>query len=176
MKTVSIKNFIDTDALVKDLAYSDVDLTSAMMAQSALFAHYGVLAADASAQFDLVKLKLDNTEAEVYKRERDAAAVSGEKITEGMLNNVVARDEEVIKLKLLLNKAKRIDAIAKMAVESFRHRRDMLIQQGLIEREERKGEIRVMEKVARDSILDSAKAREIQRVKNKIQSIDSQID
>lgn len=176
MSTITLKNFIDHENLVKDLSYSDLDLTAAMMNQAGLFARYGVLAAQASAQVDLVKLKLEKAEADVYKAKRDEAAASGEKITEAMLGNMVALDEDIIDLKLKLSKAKRVEAIAKIAVEGFRHRRDMLVQQGLISREERKGDIRIMEKKTREDILSAAKDREVQRMKNKMQNADNQID
>lgn len=176
MSTITLKNFIESENLAKDLSYSDLDLTTAMMNQAGLFAHYGVLAAKASAQVDLVKLMLEKIEADVYKAKRDEAAMTGEKITEAMLGNMVALDKEIIDLKKKLADAKRVEAIAKIAVESFRHRRDMLVQQGLISREERKGDIRIMEKKTREDIFIAAKDREIQRMKNKIQNADDQID
>lgn len=167
MTKIEIKDFIDAAELKKDLAYSDIDLTSAMMCQPALFARYGCLAADASAQVDVIKLLLENAESKAYKRERDRASLSDEKITEGMLNNIVARDKEVISLKIALNKAKRVENVAKIAVEGFRHRRDMLIQHGLIEREEMKGEIRIMEKKTKQEEIENVRKRELERLQSR---------
>jgi len=110
---------------------------------------------------------LENKEAALYQRERKQSAVSGEKLTETMLEKRIAVNAEIIKLKIDLSEAKRIEATAKIAVESFRHRRDMLVQLGLIEREEMKGELRIMAKQDAQNVVESAKARELDRLRNR---------
>jgi len=154
-----VKDFIDAEQLKRDLAYSDNDLDSAMMQQASLFSHYGILAADAARQVDVIKMLLESTEAAVYKLERDKAAADGEKVTEALLDKRIARHSRVISMKKALNEAKRIEAVGKIAVESFRHRRDMLVQKGLISREEMKGELRIAERNARTDALDAQKDR-----------------
>jgi len=146
--TITIKRFLDPDKLKADLAFSINDLSSAMMEQSAILAYYGVLAAQAAKQVDILKLALENKEAALYQFERNKAATSGEKLTETMLE-------------------KRIEATAKIAVESFRHRRDMLVQMGLLEREEMKGELRIQAKQDAQNVVESAKTRELDRLRNR---------
>lgn len=154
----NIKDFVDPAQLKVDLAFSDNDLTTAMMQQASLFSHYGVLLAQASRQVDVVDLLLENTEAAVYKMLRDRAATAGEKVTETMLEKMVSRHERVIAMKRSLNEAKRVEATCKTAVEAFRHRRDMLVQMGLISREEMKGELSIRAKSANEeAIRESAK-------------------
>jgi len=165
--TITVKQFLDPDKLKADLAFSVNDLSSAMMEQSAILAYYGVLAAQAAKQVDLLKLALENKEAALYQRERKQSAVSGEKLTETMLEKRIAVNAEIIKLKIDLSEAKRIEATTKIAVESFRHRRDMLVQLGLIEREEMKGELRIMAKQDAQNVVESAKARELDRLRNR---------
>lgn len=165
--TYPVKDFIDAHQLKRDLAFSTNDLTSAMMEQSAMFSHYGVLAADASRQVDVVKMLLENTEAAVYKILRDEAAKAGEKVTEAMLGNMVARHSRVISMKKSLNEAKRVEAIGKTAVEGFRHRRDMLVQLGLISREEMKGELRIGVKSAKEQALEAQKERALAQLGRK---------
>lgn len=160
-----VKDFIDASQLKKDLAFSDHDLTSAMMQQSAMFAHYGVLSAEAARQVDVIKMLLENTEAAVSKLIRDEIATAGEKVTEAAIAARIARHSRVISMKKALNEAKRIEATGKIAVESFRHRRDMLVQMGLISREEMKGDLRIAERNVREEALDVQKARYLERSK-----------
>lgn len=169
MSTYNVVDFIDAAQLRRDLAFSPVDLTSAMIDQSSMFAHYGVLAAQASRQVDVVKLLLENTEAVVYKLIRDDMATKGEKVTEALLEKLVARHPRVISMKKALNEAKRVEAIGKTAVEAFRHRRDMLVQQGLISREEMKGEIRIAEKNARDDAIQNQRDAVLARIQQRNQ-------
>lgn len=163
----NVVDYIDAAQLKRDLVFSTNDLTSAMMDQASLFAHYGELASRASRQVDVIKLLLENTEAAVYKLIRDDMATKGEKFTEALLEKMVARHARVISMKKALNDAKRIEAIGKTAMEAFRHRRDMLVQQGLISREERKGEIRIAEKSVRDSAMEEQRRIALERLNRK---------
>lgn len=149
-RVIKVIEYVDGAELRRDLAYSTADLSSAMQDQAAMFADYGVRAAKASMQVDKMKLLLDNTEAEISRRERDAKTLKGEKVTEPQLAAIVTRHPRVVAAKRALNEAKQIESVAKTAVEAFRHRRDMLVQQGLISREEMKGELAVAVKNARD--------------------------
>jgi len=157
--TRAVKQYVDRDALKKDVSFSMADISSAMMDQAALFAHYGVEAAKASRQVDDLKLMLENTESRVHRELRDAAAEKGEKVSEALLDRMIARDSRVINAKRALNEAKQIENVAKIAVESFRHRRDMLVQQGLIQREEMKGEVAVIARKTREESLEAQRDR-----------------
>jgi hypothetical protein len=152
----TIHDFVDAKQLKTDLAFSNNDLTTAMMQQASLFSHYGILAAKASRQVDVVKLLLENTEAAVYKLLRDEAAVNGEKVTETLLEKMVSRHARVIAMKKSLNEAKRVESTAKIAVESFRHRRDMLVQMGLISREEMKGDLSIRARTAAEEAREAS--------------------
>jgi hypothetical protein len=163
-----VKNFIDAATLKSDLAFSPNDLTTPMIEQASMFAHYGVLHADAQKQVDTVKLLLENTEAAVYKIIRDKMATDGEKFTEALLEKSVARHARVISMKKALNQAKRVETTCKMAVEAFRHRRDMLVQQGLISREEMKGEVRIAERNAAQDALEAQKQGALDRIQQKV--------
>lgn len=140
---IAIKQLIDTDQLRKDMAYSLADLSTAMQDQSALFVHYGVLVAKASRQVDDLKMVLEATEAAVYRKLREDALKTAEKVTEAQLDKGIIAHPKVVALKRALNEAKQIEATAKTAAEGFRHRRDMLIQAGMLAREEMKGEVSI---------------------------------
>lgn len=154
-----VKDFIDARQLKQDLAYSNNDLTSAMMEQASNFAYYGIQAAEASKQVDVIKMLLENTEAAISKMIRHELAEAGEKATEPAIAARIARHNRVIAMKKALNDAKRIEATGKIAVEAFRHRRDMLVQAGLISREELKGELRIGEKSAREEAAGAQRDR-----------------
>lgn len=171
--TIKVVQYIDPIQLKKDLAYSNVDLSSAMVEQAAQFASYGVLASQSSMQVDKMKMLLENTEAEVSRRERDKKALAGEKITEPALAAIVTRHPRVVAAKKALNEAKQIESIGKIAVESFRHRRDMLVQQGLISREERKGELSIALKNAKEEEVRSTQDRLLARRQGRLQGEDA---
>ncbi|MDE4297050.1 hypothetical protein PXK56_17835 [Phaeobacter gallaeciensis] len=160
----SVKDFIDAAQLKKDMSFSPNDIDTAMMEQASMFTHYGMLHADAMRQVDTIKLLLENTEAAVYKLIRDKMVEDGDKFTEALLEKSVARHTRVIQMKKALNQAKRIESIGKIAVEGFRHRRDMLIQQGVKMREEMKGELRVAERNAHADAMDAQKQSVLDRV------------
>lgn len=161
--TRRVHNFIDADQLRKDMAFTITDLSTGMVQQSSLLVHYGMLASKSSRQVDDFKLLLETTEAKVYRLLRDEFVKIGDKFTEKQLENAVATDKRVINLKRCLNEAKQIEANAKIAVEGFRHRRDMLVQQGLLSREEMKGEVFVNRRQAAEGEIEVLKQRYIDR-------------
>lgn len=166
-KSLKVSDFFDADQLRKDLAYSTADLSSSMAEQAAMFAHYGVLAAKASLQTDKFKMLADNTEAAVSRIIRDEKALKGEKVTEAQITSLVIRHPRVVDARRAVNEAKQIEAVGKIAVESFRHRRDMLVQQGLISREEMKGELSVSMKNIKEEQLEESKGRMLERRANR---------
>lgn len=151
--TYPVKQFIDVAKMKRDLAISTANLSDAMMIQAALFAEYGMYAADAANQVDVVDMLLESTEATVYKLLRDEAAKAGEKVTEAQLEKMVAKHKSVVAMKQALNAAKRIEAQAKIALESLRHKRDMLVQLGATSREEMKGEVVTTLRHNREEVL-----------------------
>jgi hypothetical protein len=163
---IKVEQFIDTDQLKRDMTYSLSNLSDAMMTQASLFAHYGVLSSKASKQVDNIKLLLENAEARVYRILRDEAVTAGEKKTEVQLEKAVAIDSRVITYKRSLNEARQVEIITKIAVESFRHRRDMLIQQGLLSREEMKGNLTIAERNRSNDSVEDLKKRTIDRLTN----------
>jgi hypothetical protein len=165
--THKVRNFVETESLNADLGYSHADLSGAMAEQSSLFVHYGVLAAKASKQVDDLKMVLEVTESKVYRMLRDKASEEGTKVTEAQLEKSVSVHPRVIEFKKALNEAKQVEAVAKTAVEGFRHRRDMLVQAGLISREEMKGEVSINRRTAEDERVASSKERILERAKAK---------
>lgn len=167
MRKITVKEFVDPVQLKKDLSYTLVDLSGAMVEHASLFAHYGVLAAKASRQVDNMKMLLENAKALVYRKVRDQLVSEGEKVTEALLEKEVARHPKVRAVQLALNEAKQVEAIAKTAAESFRHRRDMLVQQGLISREEMKGEVSVSRRREAENEREQMQERVLQQIQRR---------
>jgi hypothetical protein len=162
---IKVINYVDSNQLKRDMSYSTADLSSAMMEQASLFAHYGVLAARASRQVDNIKMLLETREAQVYRAKRSEFDDAGEKITETKLEKIVATSSTIVDLKRALAKARQIEAEAKIAVEGLRHRRDMLIQQGLIQREELKGELTISKRKVADDEANDVRERIMNKIK-----------
>lgn len=136
-----------------------------------MFAHYGIALSQASKQVDSLKMLLETAEATVYRKLRDQANEDKEKVTEAQLDKSVARHPRVLSIKKALNEAKQIEANAKTAVEAFRHRRDMLIQQGLLAREEMKGEVVIAERNARQDVEAGQRSRLLDSMRTKREEI-----
>lgn len=154
---ITVKRLIDPEQLKKDMRFSLADLSSAMMEQAPLSTHYGMLAAKASRQVNDLELLLEVTEAKVYRiarDKRDAETEKDKKVTEAALAKIVSTNAQVVSIRKALNEAKQIEAQTKTAVEAFRQRRDMLIQSGLISREEMKGEISIARRNELEAIRD----------------------
>jgi hypothetical protein len=165
MALITVRDYIDLAQMKTDLSFSTNNLSDAMMAQAALFAHYGVLASKASKQVDSIKMVLETAEARIYRIHRDDAASSGAKITEAQLDKLVSADPKIIDIKKALNEAKQVEANGKIATEAFRHRRDMLVQMGLLSREELKGQTSIAVKNERENQAQEQRDRILERRK-----------
>lgn len=163
VRRFKVKNWLDDEDLKGKLAYSNADLSQAMSEQASLFAHFGVLLARSSKQVDDIKILIENTEARVDREIRTAMAVLGEKVTETIIERKIARHPQVVAFKRALNEAKQIEAVAKTTLEAFRHRRDMLVQQGATSREEMKGELSMSVRKAQEEAGLSQRERVQQR-------------
>ena len=164
-RKVAVKQFFDEKQLRQDLSYTMSDISGAMMDQASMLAHYGILSAKASRQVDDMKMLLENAEAAVDRKIRDEKAKLGEKVTEPMMEKLVARHPQVINVKKALNEARQIEAIGKIAVEAFKNRKDMLVQHGARERAELEGEVRLGLRQTREQEVEDLKERVLSRQK-----------
>jgi hypothetical protein len=156
----AVRNFINEAQLKIDLSYSLADISNAMHEQAGFTIHYATLAAAAARQVDDIELLLAAAESAAYRIIRDKAIADDEKITDSRLAKMVDGSKQVVALKQALNEAKQIKAIAAGAVQAFRHRKDMLVQESAALRTERGGELRIS-----GTDTEAAKARVIARFK-----------
>tara|TARA_R110000851_G_C13102760_1_gene569365 strand:- start:99919 stop:100434 length:516 start_codon:yes stop_codon:yes gene_type:complete len=139
----SVKNFVEVKKMHEDVAFSDVDINGAMMEHASLFAYYTVLSAKASHQLNNFKMLVDLQSSKIDKEIRDNAAAEGIKLTEAKITNAIKCDARYVKAQQTLNEASMASDIARGAVESFRHRRDMLVQIGKDARDERSAKLAI---------------------------------
>lgn len=155
----TVRTFLDPATLRRDVSYSLAGLSTAMSEQASLLIEYGRHQAAASRQVDDFELLLETTEAKLFRTYRQAAIDNGEKVVVSDLEKQVTCDSRVVAVKKALNEARQIEATCKTAVEAFRHRRDMLVQSGATEREELKGDLRMMRPEERDAEIADRKER-----------------
>lgn len=140
---IKVSTFVDPTEAHRDSQVSPADVSSSFYDQAALFIHYGTQAARAANQVDRFKQLLKLAEAQIDKEIRDAAAEEGKKLTESLIEKEITRHPKIIQITKALNEAKLQEQLANVAVESMRHRRDMLIQIGAHARTEMQGELRL---------------------------------
>lgn len=147
--------------LQKDLAFNEHNLDDAFMSQSGMFAHYSGVAHRAARRHDQLSQQVKLVEAKLDQEIRQEASSSGEKLTEAAIKNRILLDPRHRKITERMLDAKAVAGMTKDACESFKQRRDMLIQIGANVREEHKGEMRM--KAARES-QDDMKDRALARM------------
>jgi len=134
-----LSTFIEADRLKQDLEFSDANISTAMTRQAPLFAHYSTLAHKAQYQADRAKQHCELVEAQLNQAFRDQFISEGVKYTEKMIESAIIRDAGYQAAMKKRHEASAIAEMVKSAADSFRHRRDMLIQVGADLREEKKG-------------------------------------
>lgn len=139
-KPKEVKQYINPEQFKKDVSVNMVDLTNAFIQQPALAAYYGMQLAKADEQMGNFKMIMDVTEAKLGTIHRRAIIAEGNKPTELMIAERVNGDKRFIAARKNYNEAKGVFEMLRAATEAFRHRRDMLIQLGTNERQERKSE------------------------------------
>jgi uncharacterized protein (DUF1778 family) len=162
-KKTTLEFHIDVNEFRRDTRVSETNLDDCLMQQAGLVAEYVAKHAYSEAQAARVKLQVDIAEAKLYDEHRKAAAaratITGDKVTEKMVENAVRTDPRYAGIHKRLIEAESIAAVNKGLVESLKQRRDMLIQLGADRREDGKGAARIMAAQANDSnVADRARA------------------
>lgn len=147
------------EVFAEDLAIDKNNLNEAFVTQASLFAHYAQAHARMLQLDGRAKLLLEIAEAQLDKSLRDEATTAGVKWTETQLKQSIVRSPSYIKAALAANETKANLALAAAAVESFKQRRDMLIQIGASDRQEHKGDIFALGKVSRDDLAAELRRR-----------------
>jgi hypothetical protein len=144
-KVGGLNTFIDADQLQKDLHFTEATINDGMTRQAALFAHYARLSADATYQSDRAKQQVELLEAQLNQKFRDSMVMAGTKFTEKSIDAMVIQDSGYQAAQERAHEARAIASMVSSAADSFRHRKDMLIQVGADLRLEKQGELRMKE-------------------------------
>lgn len=137
---MSVDSIIDHAQFVQEVQIGG-DIDAAFRDQASLYAYYAERHQIALRQAAAKDIMLKVQEAKIGKELRDAAALAGEKITEKHIEQSTILDRRYVVAKLELNDAQGIAELTKGCLESLKQRRDMLIQIGASDREDRKGDL-----------------------------------
>lgn len=144
-----VVDVLDPDQVKRDVSFSMTNLNEAMMEQAALSVHYARLAAEAKHQMESLKRRIELLEAYLDKHFRENWPAD-EKMTEKAVQSKIILNKNFQDLNKKLLEAKMNASFAESVQESFRQRRDMLIQIGKDAREELKGQVRITAEGAAD--------------------------
>jgi F0F1-type ATP synthase membrane subunit b/b' len=133
------------------------------MSQPGFFAHYSGVAHRASRRYDQLVQQEKLVYASLDNEVRKTAAADSEKVTEPVVKNRILLDSRHRKITERMLDAKAVAGMTKDACESFKQRRDMLIQVGANIREESKGELRMR---SRQDAADGRKEHAMETLRN----------
>ncbi len=123
------------------------DLNQECIRQASKFAMWAVAAVESQKTLDDDKTGLKVLEARLHKNIKDAAALSGTKITEKSIEVAIINDPKWQKYSKCLNDAKKDVSFLYAIKEAFSQRKDILVALSYNEREERKANIVMRDKV-----------------------------
>ena len=115
---------------------SDIKLNEEFMQQPSVYAWFAALCEMAGAEAENKKFKLSVLKANTEKTVRRVKASAGEKTTESAVAAEVQTDDAFIAASLDLIEAERQYSILRALVRSLDQRKDMLIQLGVMKRQE----------------------------------------
>lgn len=133
--------------MMKDAKIVDASFEEACRSQAGLFAFYAEQSRIASKKELDLKLRIETQEGIAYEKLRNKYEKEGKKITEKALDQELSRDPELIKLRMRYNEVKTDAQMLRDFLEALRQKRDMLVHIGLSRRDEKRGELRIQEKV-----------------------------
>lgn len=133
--------------MMKDAKIADASFEEACRSQAGLFAFYAEQSRIASKKELDLKLRIETQEGIAYEKLRNKYEKEGKKITEKALDQELSRDPELIKLRMRHNEVKTDAQMLRDFLEALRQKRDMLVHIGLSRRDEKRGELRIQEKV-----------------------------
>lgn len=143
-KVITKKTLVEQ--LREDVSINDADIDGCMTSQASLYAHYSSLYAKAMYESGQFKIRADIAKARAYKEIRSRFIARATKYTEALLEAEVMLNESNIEAQELYNKYRMQETLAKEALEALKQRRDMLVQKGKSNLEERKGDLYLMGK------------------------------
>jgi hypothetical protein len=163
----ALKEFVDVEQLKLDVTINPNDLDDAVLSHAAKFVHYANQSRLARRQWEKMKNAFDILESRLYQVHRELlTAGEAKKPTEAVIDAAVKTDPRWWAASNRLTDAQAIYNLANDARSAFEQRRDMIIQISTDRREERKGQLRIMEAKGDADSVAAARARAIAAVAN----------
>jgi hypothetical protein len=131
-------NKLSVDA-VAEVRYNGEDLSGALQEQAEKVAWWGMLTAKLNRMVVGLKANLERVRAQVDSEVRNGQiAIAGGKVTEKAVDSAVTLDKRVINAEdTLAEVQEKLDQV-KAVLEAFRHRREAMYIEGLIQNTERR--------------------------------------
>lgn len=143
--TIEIGGATLTCDLEADLSINSGDLDGEFMNQALLFAKYSTAFDIATKVTGRVKAELEALEAQVDRNARMEAVTNGVKLTETMAKLTVKGNKDYLEKHAELLQAQQITGLLKSAKDAMLQRKDMLVQLGCSQRQERGANITMKE-------------------------------
>lgn len=154
----------EVDSVNEDLRIDEDNLNSEYTKQPSLFTWYAVMSAESEALRDSLKFELEMLYAQIGKQVRLEIELCGDKVTEKLIDQEIARKEEYRQKKEELLEANRQFNVMKAVKEGLVQKKDMLISLGANLR----GEIGSNVKILKEESSDKAsKIKSIRKKKKK---------
>lgn len=138
------------EQIMKDCQPNPDDIDAVFIEQAGLYAYYSVQAANAAKKRDRLKLKRDAVKGKRNMGIRTEQIENGVKVTESMVESLLAQDREYIAAQLAYMEASSTADMIRDCLEALKQRKDSFVQLGVQRREEMKGTPRVVDDRIRD--------------------------
>jgi hypothetical protein len=142
-----LKDYVDIDQLKADVEFNPNELDNAVSSHASMFVHYANMARLAQRQYEKMKNAFSILESRLGQHHRDllVAEAGSKKPTEAQIKESIITDRRWMAGANRLSDAHAIWSLARDAKAAFEQRKDMIIQLSVDRREERKGQLRIMD-------------------------------
>lgn len=153
---LEFREFVVADEVQEIMHFTESNVQGAIIEQASLFVYYAGKVSNAQMQSDKFKSRVELLESHIAQELRDEAINNGTKITEAAIKQSIAGDKRYVKAQLMLSKAKAQLDFAKNVLEALKQRKDMIIQIGVAQRQERERKAYVSETADRHGVSEDS--------------------
>lgn len=140
-ETIEVEGLTFSYDLVSDTEIHEVDLNSEYCKQAVLYAKYATAYERAVRRSGRVKVELEQLCIQIDVKARQEAKINDVKMTERMVENTVKGSTDYLSKHDELLQAQWITGLLKSACNAMIHKKEMLVQLGYTQRQERASEL-----------------------------------
>jgi hypothetical protein len=133
------------EQLMADININMAELNEAFMKQASLYVYYAYQIKSVSTELGRKRIHLDTMFAKLAKECRKEYVNAGIKPTEKMIENQIFITSSYVALNLSIVDLKTTETLLRDCLEALKHKKDMLVQLSVSQREEIKGGMRMLE-------------------------------